>query len=121
MILGHAHPDVVAAVQKAASLGLSYGAPCPEKLSLLPPNMSANTPHIKKIRMVNSGTEAAMSAIRLARAATGRNKIIKFDGCYHGHADSLLVKSGSGVLTLDYPALLGYPFLTISANLNCKI
>ncbi|HLU02759.1 MAG TPA: aminotransferase class III-fold pyridoxal phosphate-dependent enzyme, partial [Advenella sp.] len=97
-IVGHAHPEVVQAVQRAAESGLSFGAPT-EAESLLAEAIIARIPSIEKVRLVSSGTEATMSAIRLARGATGRNKIIKFEGCYHGHADSLLVKAGSGLLT----------------------
>lgn len=92
MILGHAHPAVVQAVQIAAEKGLSYGAPCPAEVEMAQ-EICQRMPSIEKVRMVSSGTEAAMTAIRLARGATGRNKIIKFEGCYHGHSDSLLVLS----------------------------
>ncbi len=116
MILGHAHPAVIQAVQNAAARGLSYGAPCPGEVALAQ-EICQRMPNIKKVRMVNSGTEAAMSAIRLARAATGRNKIIKFEGCYHGHADCLLVKAGSGVLTLNLPSSSGVPQNTVADTL----
>lgn len=116
MILGHAHPAVVQAVQNAAECGLSYGAPCPGEVALAQ-EICQRMPNIEKVRMVNSGTEAAMSAIRLARAATGRNKIIKFEGCYHGHADCLLVKAGSGVLTLNLPSSSGVPQNTVADTL----
>ncbi len=119
MILGHAHPAVVKAVQDAATHGLSYGAPCKGEVELAM-EICQKMPNIEKVRMVNSGTEAAMSAIRLARAATGRNKIIKFDGCYHGHADSLLVKAGSGVLTLNLPSSVGVPQNTVMDTLVAK-
>ena len=108
MILGHAHPEVIAAVQSAAANGLSFGAPTlietqlAEKVCELVPSMD-------QVRMVSSGTEATMSAIRLARGFTGRDTIVKFEGCYHGHADSLLVKAGSGALTLGVPSSLGVP------------
>jgi glutamate-1-semialdehyde 2,1-aminomutase len=108
MILGHAAPQVVAAVQGAAARGLSYGAPT-EIETQLAAKICTLMPSIELIRMVNSGTEATMSAIRLARGYTGRDKIIKFNGCYHGHADSLLVKAGSGVLTLGLPNSPGVP------------
>jgi len=105
-ILGHAHPAVVAAVKQAAENGLSFGAPN-ELETLLAQKICQHLPSIEKVRMVNSGTEATMSAIRLARGFTGRNKIIKFEGCYHGHADSLLVKAGSGGLTFGVPSSAG--------------
>ncbi|MEN9461680.1 MAG: hypothetical protein RIS84_1700 [Pseudomonadota bacterium] len=108
MILGHAHPDVLAAVYAAAAKGLSFGAP-----TLIETEMADRVcelvPSIELVRMVSSGTEATMSAIRLARGYTGRDKIVKFAGCYHGHADSLLVKAGSGVLTLGLPNSPGVP------------
>ena len=107
-ILGHAHPEVVEAVQKAATDGLSYGAPTEAEVELAE-NISNLMPSMQKVRLVSSGTEATMSAIRLARGATGRSKIIKFEGCYHGHADSLLVKAGSGLLTFGNPTSAGVP------------
>jgi len=108
MILGHAHPDVLQAVQETAQHGLSFGAPCPLEVELAQCVQSI-LPHIEKIRMVNSGTEATMTAIRLARGVTKRDKFIKFEGCYHGHADCLLVKAGSGALTLGAPSSPGVP------------
>lgn len=102
LITGHAHPAVVKAIQQAAVLGTSYGAPSPLELDLAKSIMGF-MPTIESIRFVNSGTEATMSALRLARAYTKREKIIKFDGCYHGHADMLLVQAGSGVATLGLP------------------
>ena len=108
MILGHAHPGVVQAIAEAAARGTSFGAPCPQEISLARLILEAY-PHVDKIRMVSSGTEATMSAIRLARGFTGREKIIKFSGCYHGHADSLLVKAGSGAATLGVPSSPGVP------------
>jgi glutamate-1-semialdehyde 2,1-aminomutase len=108
MIAGHAHPHVVAAVQHAAAQGLSFGAPCPAEVEMAE-RLCALVPAMEMVRMVNSGTEATMSAIRLARAATGRDAIIKFEGCYHGHADSFLVKAGSGALTLGIPNSPGVP------------
>ncbi|MGA0381387.1 MAG: glutamate-1-semialdehyde 2,1-aminomutase [Arenicellales bacterium] len=108
MILGHADPDVVAAVQTAATRGLSYGAPTALETELAHRVCQA-VPSMEKVRMVNSGTEATMSAIRLARGFTGRDTLIKFEGCYHGHADSLLVKAGSGALTLGIPTSPGVP------------
>jgi glutamate-1-semialdehyde 2,1-aminomutase len=108
MIAGHAHPHVVEAVQEAASRGLSFGAPCPAEVEMAE-RLCQLVPAMDMVRMVNSGTEATMSAIRLARAATGRDAIIKFEGCYHGHADSFLVKAGSGMLTLGIPTSPGVP------------
>ena len=108
MILGHAHPDVIKAVQETAANGLSFGAPT-EIETRMANKICELMPSIEKVRMVSSGTEAAMSAIRLARGCTGRDKIIKFEGCYHGHADSLLVKAGSGALTLGVPTSPGVP------------
>lgn len=108
MILGHAHPEVVRTVQEAASRGLSFGAPT-EVETQMAERICELMPSIEMVRMVNSGTEATMSAIRLARAYTGRDKILKFEGCYHGHADSLLVKAGSGALTLGVPSSPGVP------------
>jgi glutamate-1-semialdehyde 2,1-aminomutase len=108
MIAGHAHPSVIDAVQKAAARGLSYGAPSPGEVTMAE-RLCELVPSLDLVRMVNSGTEATMSAIRLARAATGRDRIIKFEGCYHGHADSFLVKAGSGALTLGVPTSPGVP------------
>lgn len=107
-ILGHAHPDVVKAVQTAAADGLSFGAPTAGEVELAE-LICQRLSSIEKVRLVSSGTEATMSAIRLARGYTGRNKIIKFEGCYHGHADSLLVKAGSGLLTFGNPTSAGVP------------
>jgi glutamate-1-semialdehyde 2,1-aminomutase len=108
MILGHAHPAAVGAVVRAAAEGLSFGAPTVRETELAR-MISAFVPSIERVRMVNSGTEATMSAIRLARGFTGREKIVKFDGCYHGHSDSLLIKAGSGALTLGVPNSPGVP------------
>jgi glutamate-1-semialdehyde 2,1-aminomutase len=108
MILGHAHPDVVAAVQTKAADGLSFGAPTQIETTLAA-TICRLVPSIELVRMVSSGTEATMSAIRLARGYTGRNKLIKFEGCYHGHSDSLLIKAGSGALTLGVPTSPGVP------------
>jgi glutamate-1-semialdehyde 2,1-aminomutase len=108
MILGHGHPSVIEAVTQAAKQGLSFGAPCvPE--TRMAEKICALMPSIERVRMVSSGTEATMSAIRLARGHTGRDKIIKFEGCYHGHSDSLLIKAGSGALTLGVPSSPGVP------------
>ncbi|MCA3018312.1 MAG: glutamate-1-semialdehyde 2,1-aminomutase [Rhodocyclaceae bacterium] len=107
-ILGHAHPEVVAAVQATALDGLSFGAPTEAEL-LMAERLCELVPSIEQVRLVSSGTEATMSAIRLARGATGRKKIIKFEGCYHGHADALLVKAGSGALTFGNPSSAGVP------------
>ena len=108
MILGHAHPDVITAVQAAAANGLGFGAPTEIEIDMA--NLVCKlVPSMDLVRMVSSGTEATMSAIRLARGFTGRDKIVKFEGCYHGHADSLLVKAGSGALTLGVPSSAGVP------------
>jgi glutamate-1-semialdehyde 2,1-aminomutase len=108
MILGHAYPEVVRAVQQRAALGLSFGAPTTLETRLAR-KVCELMPSIELVRMVSSGTEATMSAIRLARGFTGRSKIVKFEGCYHGHSDSLLVKAGSGALTLGVPTSPGVP------------
>ena len=108
MILGHAYPEVIRKVTEAAANGLSFGAPTIAEIEMAE-LICRLMPTIEKVRMVNSGTEAAMSAIRLARGYTGRDKIVKFEGCYHGHADSLLVKAGSGALTLGVPTSPGVP------------
>jgi len=108
MILGHGHPAVVEAVQKAVLEGFSYGAPTEREVELAEEIVSL-VPSIEMVRLVSSGTEAAMSAIRLARGATGRSKLIKFEGCYHGHADALLVKAGSGLATFGNPTSAGVP------------
>ena len=107
-ILGHAHPKIISAVKAAADLGTSFGIPNPQEVTMAKLICSL-VPSVQKVRMTNSGTEACMSAIRLARGFTGRDKIIKFDGCYHGHADSLLVKAGSGALTFGNPDSAGVP------------
>jgi glutamate-1-semialdehyde 2,1-aminomutase len=107
-ILGHAHPEVIAAVQNAAEQGLSFGAPTEAEI-LMAEEICKLVPSIEQVRLVSSGTEATMSALRLARGATKRDKIIKFEGCYHGHADSLLVKAGSGLLTFGNPTSSGVP------------
>jgi len=121
LILGHAHPRVVAAVQEAAARGTSFGAPTPGEVDLAELLCQA-LPSLEMVRLVTSGTEACMSALRLARAATGRPLILKFDGCYHGHADSFLVAAGSGVLTQAIPGSPGVPQeiagLTLSVPYN---
>lgn len=106
MILGHAHPDVVAAVQRAVTDGLSFGAPTPSEAELAGEIIGRVAP-VERLRLVNSGTESTMSAIRLARGYTGRGKIVKFSGCYHGHSDALLADAGSGVATLGLPSSPG--------------
>lgn len=121
MILGHAHPEVIETVQQSATNGLSFGAPT-EIETTMAEKVKALVPSIEMVRMVSSGTEATMSAIRLARGYTGRDKIVKFEGCYHGHADSLLVKAGSGALTFGEPTSPGVPKAlaehTITLNYN---
>ena len=107
-ILGHARPEVVSAVQAAAANGLSFGAPTEGEIEIAE-EICRLLPSIEQVRLVSSGTEATMSALRLARGATGRDKIVKFEGCYHGHADSLLVKAGSGLLTFGNPTSAGVP------------
>ncbi len=121
LILGHAHPAVLDAVRQAAERGWSYGAPCEAEVELAE-EVRRRIPSIEMVRFVNSGTEATMAAVRLARAATGRELILKFDGCYHGHADGFLVKAGSGVATLGLPDSPGVPAglaaLTLTAPFN---
>ena len=108
MIMGHAHPEIISAIQDAAVAGTSFGAPTRTEITLAEMVVEA-VPSVEKVRFVNSGTEATMSAVRLARGYTGRNIVVKFDGCYHGHADSFLVKAGSGLLTLGIPGSPGVP------------
>jgi len=108
LIVGHAHPDVVSAVQRAAERGLSFGAPTEQEVEMAE-LLCRLVPSLEQVRLVSSGTEATMSAIRLARGHTGRHKIVKFEGCYHGHADALLVKAGSGALTFGQPSSAGVP------------
>jgi glutamate-1-semialdehyde 2,1-aminomutase len=121
LILGHAHAKIVAAVKRSVANGTTFGAPTEGEVELSE-LVSRLMPSVQKLRLVNSGTEATMSALRLARAFTGRTKIIKFDGCYHGHSDSLLVKAGSGVATLSLPDSAGVPHgfarETLSATYN---
>ena len=108
MILGHGHPAVLEAVQKAALDGFSFGAPTEREVELAE-TIIRMVPSLEMVRLVSSGTEAGMSTIRLARGATGRKKIVKFEGCYHGHADALLVKAGSGLATFGHPTSAGVP------------
>ncbi len=108
MILGHGHPAVLEAVQRAVREGLSFGAPTEREIELAE-EIVRHVPGVEQVRLVSSGTEAAMSAIRLARAATGRSCLVKFEGCYHGHADALLVKAGSGLATFGHPTSAGVP------------
>ena len=119
LILGHAHPEVVEAVKTAAELGTSFGIPTTLEVELAQ-MITKLVPSMKMVRMVNSGTEATMSAIRLARGYTGRSKIIKFDGCYHGHADTLLVKAGSGAATLGIPGSAGVPADFVKHTLSLR-
>ena len=116
MLLGHAHPDVAAAIHTATDRGTSYGAPCQAEVDLAERVIDA-LPAMDMVRMVNSGTEATMSALRLARGYTGRNKLIKFVGCYHGHADAFLASAGSGVATLSIPGTPGVPESTVKDTL----
>lgn len=119
MLLGHNHPSIRQAVIDAAENGLSFGAPCPAEIEMAE-LVSELVPSMEMLRMVSSGTEATMSAIRLARGYTGRNTIVKFEGCYHGHADSLLVKAGSGALTLGVPNSPGVPADFAKYTLTCE-
>jgi glutamate-1-semialdehyde 2,1-aminomutase len=116
MLLGHAHPEVLEAACAAAARGSSFGAPCEAEV-VLAEMVCAAVPGIEMTRMVSSGTEATMSALRLARAATGRNRIVKFEGCYHGHADAFLASAGSGVATLSIPGTPGVPEDTVRHTL----
>ena len=121
LVLGHAHPEVVEAVREAASRGTSYGTPVPGEVELAE-RIAAVVPSVEMVRFVNSGTEATMSALRLARGITGRDVLLKFEGCYHGHGDSFLVRAGSGVATLGLPDSPGVPAalseLTVTAPFN---
>jgi glutamate-1-semialdehyde 2,1-aminomutase len=119
LILGHAQPEVVEAIKRAAERGASYGAPTVIETDLAEEVLKAY-PSMDMVRMVNSGTEATMSALRLARGVTGRNKIVKFEGCYHGHADSLLIKAGSGALTFGVPTSPGVPVTTASNTISAQ-
>lgn len=119
LILGHAHPEVVAAVKSAAEQGTSFGIPTPAEVELAR-LITRLVPSMDMVRLVNSGTEATMSAIRLARGFTGRDKIVKFEGCYHGHADTLLVKAGSGAATLGIPGSAGVPPETVKHTLSLR-
>ncbi len=119
LILGHSHPEVISSVKKWLKNGTSYGAPTEIEVKIAE-LIKKMLPSIELVRMVNSGTEATMSAIRLARAYTGRKKVIKFEGCYHGHADSFLVKAGSGATTLGIPSSPGVPEEIASLTLNAK-
>lgn len=116
MILGHGHPAVLEAVQRAAVDGFSFGAPTEREIELVEAILEL-VPSVDQLRLVSSGTEAAMSALRLARGATGRSKIIKFEGCYHGHADALLVKAGSGLATFGHPTSAGVPLEVVQHTL----
>ncbi len=116
MLLGHAHPDVTRAVRAAAEKGTSFGAPCAAEVELARAVVEA-VPGIEMVRMVNSGTEATMSALRLARGVTGRTKVVKFKGCYHGHADAFLAAAGSGLATLSIPGTPGVPAATVADTL----
>lgn len=119
LIVGHAHPEVVAAIKKVAERGTSYGAPT-EIETVLAEEVIKAYPSMEMIRMVNSGTEATMSALRLARGVTGRTKIVKFEGCYHGHADQLLIKAGSGALTFGVPTSPGVPAQTAASTISAQ-
>lgn len=119
MLLGHNHPAIREAVIQAAEKGLSFGAPCPAEIEMAE-LVTSLVPSMEMVRMVSSGTEATMSAIRLARGYTGRDTIVKFEGCYHGHADSLLVKAGSGALTLGVPNSPGVPADFAKYTLTCE-
>ena len=116
MLLGHSHPEVTKAVVEAAGKGTSYGAPCPDEVTLAE-EVVADMPSLEMVRMVNSGTEATMSALRLARGVTGRDKVLKFVGCYHGHADPFLAAAGSGLATFSIPGTPGVPAAVVADTL----
>jgi len=116
LVLGHAHPAILAAVSEAMTEGLSFGAPSRREL-MLARRIKAMVPYVEKMRFVSSGTEAVMSALRAARGFTGRDRILKFEGCYHGHADAMLVKAGSGLVTLGNPSSAGVPKATADLTL----
>lgn len=116
LLLGHSHPEVVSALHDAVNKGVSFGAPCENEV-LLAEEVQKIMPHVEMVRMVNSGTEATMSALRLARGFTGRNKFIKFVGCYHGHGDAFLAAAGSGVATLSIPGTPGVPGAVVGDTL----
>ncbi|MBN8728372.1 MAG: glutamate-1-semialdehyde 2,1-aminomutase [Xanthomonadales bacterium] len=117
MVVGHNHPTVRAAVERAVAHGLSFGTPCPDEVTMAE-TIARLVPSVEVVRMVNSGTEATMSAVRLARGATGRELMVKFEGCYHGHADGFLVKAGSGALTFGVPTSPGVPKATADLTLT---
>ncbi|MCK9538167.1 glutamate-1-semialdehyde 2,1-aminomutase [Dokdonella sp.] len=117
MVVGHNHPTVRAAVERAIANGLSFGTPCPDEVTMAE-TIARLVPSVEVVRMVNSGTEATMSAVRLARGATGRDLLVKFEGCYHGHADGFLVKAGSGALTFGVPTSPGVPRATADLTLT---
>lgn len=119
MVLGHSHPRVIEAVKQAAARGTSFGAPTKLEIELAE-KVKELVPSVELVRMVNSGTEAAMSAVRLARGYTGRDKVIKFDGCYHGHADGFLIQAGSGALTLGTPDSPGVPATIVEHTLGAR-
>jgi len=118
MILGHRHPQVISAIEDVLSRGTSFGAPTDLEVELAEMVISA-VPSVEMVRMVNSGTEATMSAVRLARGVTGRDLVIKFDGCYHGHGDTFLVEAGSGVATLGIPGSPGVPKACVQNRFWC--
>ena len=119
LILGHAHDEVIDAIQATLARGTSFGAPTELEIQLAE-KIIAMVPSVEMVRMVNSGTEATMSAIRVARGFTGRDKIVKFEGCYHGHGDSFLIKAGSGALTLGEPTSPGIPKALAQDTLNAR-
>ena len=118
LVFGHADPEIVEAVQEAAADGTTFGAPTEREVALAEELVDA-VPSVEKVRLVSSGTEAAMSALRLARGATGRDRILKFSGCYHGHADALLAAAGSGLATLGIPSSPGVPAGAAADTLVC--